>query len=113
MANHLRAVLDLLYEGKFKDLAGLKREIIANDQLTPELFDKVVELHTQNVWNKVSWFIGCEYGLQWLEFLKSKNIDWPTNPNPTFEPVALLTIACRLLFKPASVNLSSFRKYQP
>ena len=33
-------------------------------------------------------FIGCEYGLQWLEFLKSNNIDWPTNPNPTFEPVA-------------------------
>ena len=109
VANHLRAVLDLLHEGKFKDLAGLKREIIANDQLTAELFNKVLELHTQNVWNQVSWFIGCEYGLQWLEFLKSKNIDWPTNPNPTFEPVAP-TDNSLLAFVQA--RISEFKQFQ-
>lgn len=109
VANHLRGVLDLLYEGKFKDLARLKREIIANDQLTAELFNKVLELHTQNVWNQVSWFIGCEYGLQWLEFLKSKNIDWPTNPNPTFEPVAP-TDNSLLAFVQA--RISEFKQFQ-
>lgn len=88
VANHIRAALDLLAQGKVNDLSGLKREILANDQLTPELFNKVIELHTENVWNRVSWFIGCEYGIEWLDFLKLKNMDWPTNPNPSFEPVA-------------------------
>ena len=88
VANHIRAVLDLLAEGEINHLSGLKREILANDELSAELFDKVAELHTENVWNQVSWFMGCEYGIEWLDFLKSENIEWPTNPNPNFEPVA-------------------------
>lgn len=51
VANHIRAALDLLAQGKVNDLSGLKREILANDQLTLELFNKVIELHTENVWN--------------------------------------------------------------
>ena len=54
----------------------------------------------------MSWFIGCEYGLQWLEFLKSKNIDWPTNPNQTFEPVAPTdnSLLASVLFRESEVN---------
>ena len=88
VANHIRAILDLLAAGEIEQLTGLKREILANDELAPELFNKVTELQTENVWNQVSWFIGCEYGVEWLDFLKSKSINWPTNPNPNFEPVA-------------------------
>ena len=51
VANHLRAVLDLLAEGKLKELVGLKHEIIANDLYTPELFNKVIELNSQSALN--------------------------------------------------------------
>ncbi len=88
IANHLRACLDLLSEGKTQPLVGLKREIIANNQYTAELFDKVITLKEMPIWNEVSWFMGCEYGLQWLDFLKTQSVDWPVKPNSHFEPIA-------------------------
>ena len=109
VANHLRAVLDLLAQEKVKELTGLKRKILANDQITTELFAKVIELHTQNVWNRVSWFMGCEYGLHWLDFLKSKAIDWPVNPNPEFEPIAPTDNS---LLSFVQARITEFKQYQ-
>lgn len=109
VANPIRAVLDLVIQGKEKELTGLKHKILANDLLTEELFNKVIELQAQNLWNDVSWSIGCEYGIEWLDFLTSKNIAWPTNPNPSFEPVAP---ADNSLLSFVQARISEFKQFQ-
>ena len=109
VANPIRAVLDLLIQGKEKELTGLKHKILANDLLTEELFNKVIELQAQSLWNDVCWFIGCEYGIEWLDFLTSKNIAWPTNPNPSFEPVAP---ADNSLLSFVQARISEFTQFQ-
>lgn len=55
VANHLRAVLDLLYEGKFKDLAGLFhsvlfREAEVNRMVKIELRAFLAKLHPEELW---------------------------------------------------------------
>ena len=109
VANPIRAVLDLVIQGKEKELTGLKHKILANDLLTEELFNKVIELQAQSLWNDVSWSIGCEYGTEWLEFLKSKNIDWPTNPNPNFQPI---TPTDNTLLAFVQVRIAEFKQFQ-
>lgn len=71
VANHIRALLDLLVEGNFSTAQGMKNDFIVNDKYTPEIFRKVYELHDFKTWPSISHFMGKEYGIEWLKFLAS------------------------------------------
>lgn len=71
VANHIRALLDLLVEGNFSTAQGMKNDFIVNDEYTPEIFRKVYELRDFEIWPNISHFMGKEYGIEWLKFLAS------------------------------------------
>ena len=70
-ANHIRAILDLLSEGNFGYAQGMKEDFICNEKYTPEIFKKVFLLSKFPHWDKIKKFMGREYGVQWLNFLKA------------------------------------------
>lgn len=70
-ANHVRALLDMLHDGQFSYAQGMKNDFICNDQLTPEVFNKVYELKKIDRWPDICRFMGKEYGLQWIRYLES------------------------------------------
>lgn len=76
VANTLRACIDLLITGNYISSQGMKNDFICNDKLTPVLFDKVYSLKTKGIsnWAQISYRMGKEYGLQWLNYLEEKMI---------------------------------------
>lgn len=69
-ANHIRALLDLIAEGAFGYAQGMKNDFICNDQYTPEIFSKLLLLRNSASWSSIKEFIGKEYGVPWLNYLK-------------------------------------------
>lgn len=70
VANHIRALLDLLEQGKFAIAQGMNKDFICNDEYTEEIFSKVVLLKTNSNWNEIDIFMGKEYFAKWLAFQK-------------------------------------------
>lgn len=68
VANHIRALLDLLVQGNFAVTQGMRDEFICNDNYTEEIFDKVRLLADMTHWNEIDSFMEKEYLTQWLNF---------------------------------------------
>lgn len=69
VANHIRAVLDLIRTGQFTLLQGMRRELISNDSYNKEIFEKVVMLKEQENWISIHQFMCGEYKFIWNKFL--------------------------------------------
>jgi len=76
VANHIRALLDLIEEGNFATAQGMRDNFICNDKYTQEIFEKVILLKDLPNWQKISAFMGKEYMLEWFNFLESKGIEF-------------------------------------
>jgi hypothetical protein len=72
VANHIRALLDLLEIGCFSIAEGMKEDFISNDAYTNEIFEKVMLLENSKNWFAVDWFMGKEYHSEWFDY-KRKN----------------------------------------
>lgn len=68
VANHIRALLDLIAQGKFTIAQGMNRDFIGNDRYTDEVFEKVAMLRTAKNWPDIDRFMGREYYAKWLDF---------------------------------------------
>jgi len=68
VANHIRALLDLIQQGKFSVAQGMRRKIIDNDEYDTEIFEKVLLLKDQPNWPEIFQFMGKEYGSKWYRF---------------------------------------------
>lgn len=71
VANHIRALLDLVSEGNFGYAQGMNKDFICNNKYTEEVFSKLLLLRTSHMWEKIKGFIGKEYGVAWLRFLQN------------------------------------------
>lgn len=80
VANHIRAILDLVAEGAFGYAQGMKNELICNDTYTPEVFSKLLLLKDSSRWTQINEFVGQEYGSSWLDFLRDHDCGYPTAP---------------------------------
>ena len=69
-ANHIRALLDLLEEKNFPTAQGMRANYICNDKYTQEIFQKVLQMKSLPNWQEISNFMGKEYMLEWLNFLR-------------------------------------------
>jgi hypothetical protein len=74
VANHIRALLDMLAEGNFSDSRGMRDDFISNDEYTGEIFDKVFLLRKNELWNEIDAFMRKEYMLEWVNYLEEKNV---------------------------------------
>lgn len=71
VANHIRAILDLIEEGKFSLVKGMRDNFICNEKYTLEVFNKVIKLKNQPNWNEIHEFMRREYFREWSEFERS------------------------------------------
>ncbi|MCL2147406.1 MAG: hypothetical protein FWH52_06325 [Synergistaceae bacterium] len=70
VANHIRALLDLLEIGNFAVAQGMNRDFIGNDDYTDEVFKKVSLLKNLPHWSNIDNFMGREYYGKWLDYKK-------------------------------------------
>ena len=74
VANHIRALLDLLETGKFSVAQGMNNDFICNDDYTPEVFDKIATMKTLPHWSEIDRFMGKEYYSKWLDYKRQINL---------------------------------------
>lgn len=70
VANHIRALLDLIEQGKFVIAQGMNKDFICNDVYTDEIFNLVYKMRMLNNWHEIDCFMGKEYYSKWLRFKK-------------------------------------------
>ena len=73
-ANHIRALLDLIDNGKFSTAQGMRDDYIGENKYNREIFEKVLLLKKNSNWLAVNEFMGKEYKLAWLMFLHQKSL---------------------------------------
>ena len=71
VANHIRALLDLIEMGKFSLAQGMNKDFICNDDYTSEIFDQVIRLSNSPIWSDIDRFLGKEYFGEWLTYKQS------------------------------------------
>lgn len=71
VANHIHACLDMLAEGKFAELQGMRKDFICTDEYDNEIFEKVLLLKTQPNWNAIDTFMEKEYMLKLVNHKKN------------------------------------------
>lgn len=71
-ANHIRAILDLLEDRNFGLLQGMREYYIGNAKYDNEIFMSVYSMKDLSYWQEISEFMGKEYMMKWIKFLKQK-----------------------------------------
>lgn len=71
VANHIRACLDLIEEGRFSVAQSMRRDFICNDKYNDEIFAQVFKLRNSSDWEKVRNFMKIEYRSAWLNYERS------------------------------------------
>ena len=74
VANHIRALLDLLELGIFSVAQGMNNDFICNDDYNDEIFGKVTLLSDSLKWNEIDRFMGKEYAHKWLDYKKTAGL---------------------------------------
>jgi hypothetical protein len=70
VANHIRALLELLTQEKYSGAQGMKDDFICNEEYDAEVFRMVSKLRATGHWNKIDRFMGREYHAKWLDYKK-------------------------------------------
>lgn len=70
VANHIRALLDLLELGNYSVAQGMNQDFIGNDDYTDEVFAKVALMRELPHWREIDKFMGQEYYGKWLDHKK-------------------------------------------
>lgn len=72
VANHIRAILDMLRQGRFSEVQGMKDDFICTDEYDLDVFNQVLKLQSQSNWVKVCSFMYSEYRAKWRKFLEAR-----------------------------------------
>lgn len=75
VANHIRALLDLLEAGNFAVAQGMKRDYICNPKYTSEIFNKVWQMKVLGNWSDIDAFMSKEYLMQWINYKKGHDFE--------------------------------------
>lgn len=74
VANHIRALLDLLAQGKYSVAQGMNEDFICNDLYTEEIFQKVSLMKNLENWPEIDRFMGHEYYSKWLKYKEKERL---------------------------------------
>jgi len=74
VANHIRAILDMLELGNLSTLQGMRNDFICTDKYDDELFNKIILLKSKKHWDGIDKLISKEYMLKWKNFKKKNNV---------------------------------------
>lgn len=70
VANHIRALLDMLYLEQYAVAQGMKKDFVVTDKYNKEIFSKVLMMKDLPYWNKIDRFMTKEYLKEWVTFKK-------------------------------------------
>lgn len=70
VANHIRALLDLLYVGNFTVAQGMNKDFICNPKYDKEIFSKVTLMIDMPHWEQIDRFMTKEYLGKWVNYKK-------------------------------------------
>ncbi|MCL2202614.1 MAG: hypothetical protein FWB88_01550 [Defluviitaleaceae bacterium] len=68
VANHIRALLDLLEIENYSTAQGMNRDFIGNDDYNEEVFNMVALMKGLPHWRSIDIFMGREYYSKWLDY---------------------------------------------
>jgi len=68
VANHIRALLDLLEQGNFSTAQGMNKDFICNDDYNGEIFGKILSMKSLPNWDKIDGFMAREYYNKWVDY---------------------------------------------
>ena len=77
VANTLRALLDLLYEGNYSVAEGANKDFICNQKYDKEFFDHVLMMKDLDNWDEIDQFMGNEYMMKWIRYKEKYNLHTP------------------------------------
>lgn len=75
VANHIRAILDLLYIGNFTVAQGMNKDFLVTKEYNKEIFRKVLLMLNLPHWNKIDEFMTKEYLKEWVNYKKEISIN--------------------------------------
>lgn len=90
VADHIRALLDMLEKGEYGLAQGMRDDFICNDAYTPEIFEKVSMMRNLAGWEETDKFMGEEYFCQWLEYKKAQGMPMAEKKRPPADCLALM-----------------------
>lgn len=70
VANHIRALLDLLYMKNFTVAQGMNKDFICNSKYDKEVFEKVLLMINLPYWKQIDEFMTKEYLGKWVRYKK-------------------------------------------
>ena len=73
VANHIRALLDLILDGNFALAQGMNNDFICNDKYDFEIFEKVYSMKNSPRWKEIYDFMGKEYKMKWINFFNARS----------------------------------------
>ena len=68
VANHIRALLDLLYLRKFTVAQGMNKDYVCNSKYDKEIFELVMKMNNLPYWNEIDLFMTKEYLRKWVNY---------------------------------------------
>jgi hypothetical protein len=68
VANHLRALLDLLELGYIQAASGMRRSYLGTNEYDNEFFAKVAQLDDSPYWKSIYRLMSHEYYLRWVRW---------------------------------------------
>lgn len=74
VANHIRALLDLLEDGLFSVAQGMKNDFICTDEYDIEIFDKIYCMRRLKNWSDIDRFMEKEYLMKWVSYKNKRRI---------------------------------------
>jgi hypothetical protein len=74
VANHIRACLDFIEDGKLIAAKGMRRDYICDDKYMSQIFEKVSMLKNNINWHQIDNLIGLEYYRNWLDYKKEHGL---------------------------------------
>lgn len=83
VANHIRALLDLLEFGNFAVAQGMRNDYICNPKYTAEIFNKVWQMKILKNWTDIDTFMSKEYLMQWVNYKKGRVSEHDRRPERT------------------------------
>lgn len=74
VANHIRALLDLLELEKYNVAQGMNNDYICTSIYDKEIFDLVYKMNILVNWEKIDSFMEKEYLMKWINYKRRKEI---------------------------------------
>lgn len=72
VANHIRALLDLLEMGNFAVAQGMNEDFICNPAYDAEIMEHIYCMRVLPNWKEIDAFVGKEYRMKWIRFKSAK-----------------------------------------